>query len=129
MTDKEIIENNKLIAEFMGFTINKHWNNWFDVPKKYQLIYPSSFGIDFNCKFNTSWDWLMPVVEKIEMIEQNGLYYNFQILGGCSVYIISSDMEEILSVDNGDSKLHNVWLAVVEFIKWYNENKEGGANE
>ena len=52
--------------------------------------------------------------------EKDGLYYNFQILGGCSVYIISSDMKEIVYVDNGQSKLECVWLAVVEFIKWYN---------
>lgn len=109
MNKEEIEAGNKLIAEWLGLTIITDGISLFDT--NYKPL----------AKYQESWNDLMPVVEKIETIEQDGLYYNFQILGGCSVYIIFSDMEEIISVDNGDSKLHNVWLAVVEFIKWYNE--------
>ena len=67
MTDKEIIEGNKLIAEFMGLNyedvVKDIWYNY------QQLGYRNSDFMNFpeNYKFyHSSWDWLMPVVEKIK---------------------------------------------------------------
>lgn len=76
-------------------------------------------------KYNLSWDWLIPVVEKIEgFIFENDEYYNFQILGGCCVYIISSHGNELITSDNGRSKLECVYNAVIEFILWYNQQNK-----
>ena len=51
----ETIENNKLIAEFMGWTedfdLITHTNDkWWSEPKTH--------------KYHISWDWLIPVVNK-----------------------------------------------------------------
>ena len=46
MKTEEIIKGNKIIAEFMGKTLPSH------------MFLP----MFFNC----SWDWLMPVIEKIK---------------------------------------------------------------
>jgi len=66
----------------------------------------------------------MPVVEEIEKhIYANDEYYNFQILGGCYVIIISSHGNELVTIDNGQSKLECVYNACIEFIKWHNNQK------
>jgi hypothetical protein len=104
MSNEEILEGNKLIAEFMGFEFTKHGNVW--IPNLYpkEVHRPNSgettFGIE-NLLFNSSWDWLMPVVEKIGSLETNM----------CGI-VLSMFYE-------GD--IYEVWLHVVSFIEWYNQ--------
>mgnify|MGYP003141729338 CR=1 FL=1 len=54
-------QNNKLIAEFMS------WDSPTTIPINLHL---SNLELDngevMELKFHTSWDWLMPVVQKIE---------------------------------------------------------------
>ncbi len=122
---KDLRENNILIAEFMGFTINDD-----------TCIIPTESGdkersID-SLTFRYSWDALMPVVEKIESIEDGDLpYLSYSINNFCVsirngfCQIISGDfMEEYdeFNIHSG-GKLEATYSAVVEFIKWYNENK------
>jgi hypothetical protein len=130
----EIIEGNKLIAEFMGFNV---------LPvdslsgKRYEVI-DFEHGrikvenLDVDCFYHTSWDWLMPVVEKIESLSVDTKWPDDQVylkqyqsskLGRyyarfCS--ITSSNTWYIADV-GGDSKIESAWLCVVEFIKWHNQ--------
>lgn len=100
-------EDNKLIAEFMGYTHQS------DSAFKDE----NGFWNDFEV-FET-WDWLMPVVEKIE-----GLDYFCMINRWTSVYTGSDgDRIQITTVE-GKSKLQNTLEAVVKFIKWYNANRK-----
>jgi hypothetical protein len=59
------MKDNKLIAEFMGFTYEKNigwYDNDMNMP---QIVYDVQNGNCFNeLLFDQSWDWLMPVVEK-----------------------------------------------------------------
>jgi hypothetical protein len=120
---KEIEEGNKLIAEFMG------WDGIrFLIPPDYTLQDiegVESMFYDFSeneMEYHSSWDWLMPVVEKIESkIFDNDEFYNFNILGGCCVIVISSHGNELITSEDGQSKIECTYLAVVEFIKWYNK--------
>ncbi len=131
MTQEEIIDSNKMIAEFMGenqlIDNTLGFTYWTFDEKLTEIIDDLMLGPNWvggNFKFHKSWSWLMPVVEKIEtFIFENDEYYNFNILGGCYVTIISSHGNELVTSDEGQSKLECVWLAVIEFIKWYNENK------
>jgi len=136
MKTKEITENNKLIAEFMGMKPSKIFGKYSiskdhctcneDTPDK------AMNGFASIAKYNTSWDWLMPIVEEIEK-------------EGFSVYIASgwkrhSGVTKITHVCDitisgffsknhehwskfGDTKIKAVYLAIIEFVKWYNENK------
>jgi hypothetical protein len=132
MKEKEILENNKLIAEFMGYKINEDLN--FSIPTTEPFWNGSNIGEwgyhdkkdnysigEWNLCYNKSWDWLMPVVEKIE----NTHHYQDFIIGGSRVEIKSfsafDDCFEKL-IDE-ESKMEAVYVAIVEFIKWYNENK------
>lgn len=72
-------------------------------------------------KYHTSWDWLMPVVEKIEKL---GFIVEILIstntMQQCNVYG-REDFTE-LTVE-AKSKIETVYRAVTEFIQWYNTQK------
>ena len=78
------MNNNKLIAEFMG------------------VKYPMLKGSDL--QYDTSWDWLMPVVQKCFDTQQpeEGQHYFIN--------------ESLLTMD-----IEVVYDRVVEFIKTYND--------
>lgn len=144
MLEQEILEGNKLIAEFMTGKSKK-----------------SKVFFDLNCcandlKYHSSWEWLMPVVEKIEMMGSNKfndintvLYSRFEIKHNHIKLYWSKDHKyqlfiEVIQKGNDSSsfglskkyiridvtkettKLEAVWLACVEFIKFYNlcQNKK-----
>ncbi len=102
MKEKEIINSNKLIAEFMGKNTN--------------LRFIDPYG------YHCSWDWIMPVVEKIESI---GYPVTINCHKSCYINITSKDASHIM-VDFAETKIEAVYNAVVEFIKWFNEHKKTG---
>lgn len=117
MTNKEIIEGNKLIAEFMGLekreatAVVYERYKWTD-----NHLYPVQV-----LQFDKSWDWLMPVVEKINDIECCVLDINSR--DTFIRYIRPNLMYQVLlERTNAQSKIENSWQAIVDFIKWYNEN-------
>ena len=57
MTDKEILDGNKLIAEFMGGTL--------DNPKAKYYYFLERGRYEMELKYHSSWDWLIPVIGKI----------------------------------------------------------------
>lgn len=106
-------ESNKLIAEFMGVTPTetKYTKYWYDGYELHEAELPFSYGAMGNgtseLKFSTSWDWLMPVVEKIN---QSG--YTLE----------GVNLVKKISIACGSANLIYAYKAVAEFIKWYNEN-------
>ena len=134
MENKKIIEGNKLIAEFDGWVID---NSFPDKDRTY--IKNGGIELDTTFKYHTSWDWLMPVVEKIcRMKIGDGIEYveyhflrTFGMLNNhkCSSHETEEPDGKIMvrlngfSVFKSDSLIEATFLSVVEFIKWYNENK------
>lgn len=98
-------EGNKLIAEFM-FTCH--------LPSGKYILDNNNRVYAENMKFHSSWDWLMPVVEKIE-----GLNFGIKIYKN-SCWVTNYPESNTCATS---SKIKSVWLAVVEFIEWYNRNK------
>jgi hypothetical protein len=107
---KNIVENNRLIAIFMG-----------DYQK---LSNDEEFG-----KFHSSWDWLMPVVEKIEHLKdipEGRLEFLVEItLCACEIHTMV-DGPYIYSHEN--SKLEAVYNGVVKFIKRYSKENDKNSN-
>ena len=96
------MKENKLIAEFMGLiesSIDKKY--WTEKTKegigKGELV---------ELKYHTSWDWLMPVVDKMNTTE---LWDEYDI-SHLATYLVSVD-------------INATYDAVVEFINEYNKNK------
>jgi hypothetical protein len=98
-------ENNKLLAEFLGF---KNIAN--DEDKQDYLN-------DF-MKFHTDWNWLMQVVEKIESLGYKETNVYVDISEGTFIHTLESNIE--IAEVFGGTKIENTYNACVEFVKWYN---------
>lgn len=128
--DKEIIENNKMIAKFMGWTYipwqeatGKHVG-WINPKFK---IHSPKIDNTYLCrshndlKYHKDWNWLMRVMEKIENLNrftdiQHGLQpQNF----GLKKY--AAIIGDVVVEDN--IKINAVYNAVIEFIKLYDQQK------
>ena len=106
-----ILEGNKLIAEFMGWVhsvVNYHGINLFHYPEGDKSpIHCKQMGLE-QMKYHYSWDWLMPVVSKINSLD----YLNLWDDNNVDKYNLT---ESLKNVD-----IESTWELCVEFIKWYN---------
>lgn len=127
-TDK-IMTDNKLIAEFMGAVGTPKYN-----PTHWDIYITGCLDVDSDnenakhfytpeeMEYHTSWDWLMPVVDKIESFEDENrcAKYNVNMLQ-CWVEIINNDTSEEIVEAEGINKLQATYHAIVEFIKHINK--------
>lgn len=117
METNQIIENNKLIANFIGLNLlkdTKHWHKDIEgLSNEDRQLYCinenksnwySKLLIDL--EYPSSWDWLMPVLEKCYQTNKND---DWDMWLNDALLTVNIDV------------LYN---AVIEFIKWYNLNKE-----
>ena len=130
MENKKIIEWNKLIAEFMEVKNVRE----YELNSKHKCLIISDDdgfidyveGINF-LSYNDNWNRIMPVVEKIKKLEFE--FNTFSDYTKTEKYRNEVRISE-LSVDKycrilirNTDMLDAIFNAVVEFIKWYNENK------
>lgn len=114
-TMRTIEDNNKLIAEFLGY-VQPHPDYpkstyWYKKDESPLTILP----------FNYDWNWLMKVVDKIEDIEDEE---------GFSRYVFEIFLSNVNIIDNRyilpvietyeRTKIEATYNAVIEFIKYYN---------
>jgi len=115
-------EFNKLFIEHKR--IYSHFYEQFDIEIPF-------IDYHYNLRYHSSWDWLMPVVEKIEAMgyktvlatsEWGNKYYQNIITG---VGIIKETIENPSKfMGQSDTKIEAVYKATIEFIKWYNQTKK-----
>ncbi len=125
MESKNVLIGNKLIAEFIGMPETNIENHFGTVESEWCLNSTIPFAVPYdNAMFDESWDWLMPVVEKIEEMD---VVASFQIEQP-TIYIWASSESstfEDIEVDTfAKSKIEAVYESCIKFIKWYNENKD-----
>lgn len=142
MTQEQGIEGNKLIAEFVGFKMWWSEGGSYDWPEKEleisvpdfledeDLEYMYTLDMPFymywgELKFNTSWDWLMPVVEKIEELGYTTVIHGYgkDFTPYLETYCAIKEGNYRWGYGESKSKIEAVWLASVLFIQWYNEQK------
>ena len=89
------MENNKLIAEFMGAaTRPKH---------AYAFL-----------RYDSDWNWIMDVIEKIESMGCEVVHRK----GDCNIYKIDEQENYRCIIEmQGINKLESTYKAIVEFIK------------
>lgn len=147
MKQEEISEGNKLIAEFWkdcryvkreGKTYLKCEGERWKFPQTLEInklynYYPIAddalrglIDPDFSkLKFHTSWDWLMPVLQKIRSNELvTNVNYNIE-----GDFIIEGLTEKeliniIVEREKFDSDILMIWYGVIEWIKWYNTQEK-----
>ena len=125
-------ENNKLIAEFIG--VKPKDKDWYDGYELHKAGLPFAYGAMGNgtndLKFYESWDWLMPVVDKIDKLVMRNKDWFMVSIGSFHTSIFRKNklghpyFDEEINIDVNDNKLLRTYKAVVEFIKWYNKNKK-----
>ena len=146
MTVEEASNGNELIAQFMGYQIlNKkyqernynssnefyyEWNEGEIVCDKYgnEVNLPNGddpiYFLD-ELPFDSSYDWLIPVVEKIENLTF-GNTTQFDVVidkRGCCItqYFYGGEHHRWQTgLYNSLNKIESIWTCVVSFIKWYN---------
>lgn len=104
--------DNELIAEFMGGIYYPKGDCWA-FPVRMQILGGAMKCNPIHIQYHTSWDWLMPVVEKIYTIPRPTE----------EAAILSEKICEYLFSPKNSDRIGTVYRAVVEFIKWYNANK------
>lgn len=143
MSTENTIENNKLLAEFMSIIFDDDKNEYYDSKE--------GLFIGLKLKYNSDWNWLMEVVEKIETTSYNvpqkfqrGFMKNTLTATG-TIYSDYDDRKEFLGwssyctlgtqtlwdstmlsedVKRYDNKIVAVYNACIEFVKWYNSKPE-----
>lgn len=123
----DIVVGNKLIAEFMGILLDPLSN--------------TKTSIHFGSKplqYHSSWNWLMPVVEEISLIpfpKENGWkeedYKDFSAYPYPRTFGMRNEQGKFMvrlnanQLFEADTLIEATWLAVVDFITWYNtQNKQ-----
>lgn len=107
--NKEVLEGNRLIATFMnhGGGANDEYKN---KPFEYHL----------------HWNFLMPVVEKIESMEdKDGNWYKFDIINRVEVECSAGEIPICyIHSFEAKSKIDGVYKAVIQFINHFNQTQK-----
>lgn len=122
MEKSKVVEGNKLILLFMGGVVGSS-TKYTDGEVVIHSIHIGDAQIkDFvnETKYHKQWNWLMPVVEKIEglgfqmFIHNDGCYMRKWHFKGNFPYFGNIE----------DSKIEATYKTVVQFIQWYNLNNK-----
>lgn len=121
------IENNKVIAEFMGWEVIENLSDFFVDCNPNNEQAPLQL---LNEVFK-DWNWLMEVVEKIESLKSpyDGFSWSIEpfsvLINRNNVYIqVDAGKSDDISFPDihCKTKIELVYNTCVEFIKWYNQN-------
>lgn len=123
--EEDTLIGNRYIAEFMG--LENPFRNYVNLN-----------GLPVPMRYNLSWDWLMPVVEKIERYKCLGVDKTYVQISDkhCAIWNYF-DVKEFLRMTGDDknedgkfkvrhsasTKIEATWLAVVDFIKWHKSKR------
>ena len=115
-----------MIAAFMGWEKEKAL---YHIPKDAgYFATPYHTNLYFHC----SWDWIMPVVEKIEKLDETDDHLSrFEICSHYAAFWLFDENRNIIAGAYKTSpekvkfatKIEAVYYVAVEAIKWYNKKK------
>lgn len=113
MTKEEILEGNKLIATFLDNKIEKIKGSLDYILLNDGYSKHEHFKDTFwtkTIKYHYSWNWLIPLINKIY---ENDWYYKWKDTSG--------QFEKEVFINT--KFIEVTWQQVIEFIKWYNEQR------
>ena len=136
--EQEIIEKNKVIAEFMVGTVipdrpteppyrpygmdDEQWEELLLDAHILQDGWDNLYG-----KYHSDWSWIMPVVLRINsMPPSKGFFINEKFTGVHGLEWGGQSIKRTIvknEVVNGDL-LTSIYKSVYDFILWYNSQKE-----
>jgi hypothetical protein len=151
MTPEEILEGNKLIAEFMGYGYHPHMEGETLPGWRKEKAHPKISGtylarVHKDLAYHRSWEWLMTAVEKIESLDLSEEMYSWKGIEGeteynfdgvsveienksCWIYV-NLQLDPMFTINTKTlnvehpTKIEATFRAVCEFIEWFNKRKE-----
>jgi hypothetical protein len=119
----EIEKSNKMIAEFMNVTSVTPENADGTLGRTMYSPYKIWYSVE-ELRYHITWDWLMPVIEKISI-------WKFEDGDYCFPRTFGMQSEEGLfmfrfnrhSIFQSETLIEAAYKAVVDFIEFYNKNK------
>lgn len=136
MSTENTIENNKLLAEFMDYdfedgdfkvphsnkTSNSDFKEWCPTYWDERIDSGGYLVAPCNLMFGSDWNWLMEVVEKIELVKNEDFTVH---INRCNCMIVGYELyPQFHILEQSISKTQAVYNACIEFVKWYNKNKD-----
>lgn len=123
MTAEQIVDNNELIAQFEGWEL-------IEADGIMKLVKDGYRRYHYELKYHSSWGWLMPVVEKIGQTRvksaasyNSDLMFRIEIVNGYTK--IEGTGQPIFYNSSVEGSMRTAtYKAVVEFIKWFNQQKQ-----
>ncbi len=140
----DVLEGNKLIAKFLKFYFRDE-NTCQPIRGWVTGSENMTYNPETYLKFHSSWDWLMPVIDKIEALDMSDHHYKWgegeeehcNFMGfefdmrpltngyAASIYMeLQLDPPERVGGDYNKkypTRIEAAWNTVVEFIQYYNE--------
>lgn len=125
------IDNNKLIAEFMGYkqsgkkevgaNLVDDTYHWYLKDVGYYYINGGWHAEDY-LLFHLDWNWLMSVVDRIESMSyvKGRRYYLSVDKSHVQIRIDRMNYQPYSKWGSSNDKLKATYKAVIEFIKYYN---------
>lgn len=129
MTQKEILEFNKLCAEFLGLIpLSKPYDGAFrtnhevDIPNSLLELIHSEMECEswyVYPKFHSDWNWIMEVVEAIEKLDRGDEHGKFRLIR----YGSSVNWNNLPPSIDSKSPKEAVVQAINQFLIWYNKKR------
>ena len=119
MTNKQITENNKLIAEFMGDKIMVEDDGIAIISKKHGMWFSGTKRLEDHHEkcYHSSWDWIIPVIAQAMRPDFTMPKFNLPMVEAQEKF--SSETYRSLYYRTTEE----VHKYVVDFINIYNKNK------
>jgi hypothetical protein len=130
--DEELIRNNEMIAAYLDGVVREGWkvqgkvqNIWEgNVAAVYREAFmkrPGRVILTDQLEFHSSWDWLIPVIQKIRNDHKVDIHFNADSTS-CHIVCIRGIYAIVVSGSVSEPILP-LYGAVCKFIKWYNEQR------
>jgi len=138
-------DTNRLIATFMGSKYKNepffdeikeemvdywYWTepeNGYPIGKLNNQRYSTAYMIE-NWAYHKSWDWLMPVVDKIETLFDGSINVKMDcidcVISTGSQYAMAFPEKDFHIESREDNRFKALYNGIVKFIDAYNERKE-----
>lgn len=135
----DILNGNIIIAGFMDLQIEESSKELFYLTENRKInnvwtIQAESWGcVPEELPYHLSWDWLMPVIEKIQQIADKPEIYlddyymidfDLNLAAAICELRIDGKLLESRTAFEPDILINAVYPCVVAFIKWYNKHKK-----
>jgi hypothetical protein len=124
---KKIVEDNKIIAVFMGGHANPE-GRWYAVKPIQDAM--NGYLLPEGFRYHCDWDWLMPVFEKIKSMD--GVYWDYQIghIGAADRICIIQQWDKAVIQDathfmrSGKTQIEACWNVIVAWLKITNNRNK-----